>query len=138
MRLRRTAAVTAALLTLALGSCGEDETPASQDAPVDTSTTEPADGSATDPGDGENPFEALSEVEIPLDTIGTAVETAMGSVTGYSVDDDTLRLDVDGNLEADFASDCQIISMVAGSVDLPEGSTIVLRYSDGEQSCEAL
>lgn len=126
---RTTLGVAAALTTLALTGCGGDDAGGGASPEVDTAVDSTSSG---DSGDAE----PRGPISVGLDTLGYAIEAVMGNVEGYEVDGSTLRIRIGEDFDEYLSSECTIISTVAASTDVPDGSTIELEYDDGVQPCE--
>lgn len=119
-----TLGIAAALTALVLAGCGgDDDAGGGSSSPSGT-------GSGTDTGSGSDPA-SLSDVEIGLDTLGYAIEAAMGNVDGYEVDGSTLRIQINDDYDEYLSSECTIIETVAASTDLPADAVVELEYDDG-------
>ncbi|MGY6499894.1 MAG: hypothetical protein ACXIVQ_03210 [Acidimicrobiales bacterium] len=128
-------------LVMGVAACGDDDgdASASGDAPSGAST-DASGGGGSDDGDGELPdgmpplLGGDERISTGLDTLAYALGVAMSdSVVDYDVDGNTLRLQV-VEPSTEFSMHCMIIGMSAGSLDLPEDSTIIVVFSDGEET----
>ncbi|MEG9227533.1 hypothetical protein [Aeromicrobium sp. Sec7.5] len=125
---RTTLGIAAALTALVLAGCGGDD-----DAGGGSS---PQSGTGSG-GDSGSDTASLSDVEIGLDTLGYAIEAAMGNVDGYEVDGSTLRIQINDDYDEYLSSECLIIETVAGSTGLPPDAEVELEYDDGTTtSCD--
>lgn len=125
---RTTLGVAAALTTLALTGCGGDDAGGGASPEVDTAVdSAPSGGSETALPGG---------FSVGLDTLGYAIEAVMGNVEGYEVDGSTLRIRIGEDFDDYLSAECTIISTVAASTDVPDGSSIELEYDNGVQPCE--
>ncbi|EFQ81908.1 hypothetical protein HMPREF0063_12920 [Aeromicrobium marinum DSM 15272] len=109
------------LLALTLAACGDDPV----DVPVASDTSESG---------GAGAPTSLGDIDTGLDTLGFALETAMGNVAGYSVDGTTLKIRVEESSE--LSSACLIISTVVSSLTVPDGTSVEVEFDDGTEVCD--
>lgn len=129
MRMTPLAPVAVLLVLTACG--GQDPDPAAAADP----TVGAADAPAAPGASLEDAMEDMSP-ESRLDVLGTAVESVLDGVDGYSVDGATITFDLSTRQHDELSSDCVIISTAAGAVDPLEDARIVLSYANAAVECD--
>lgn len=130
MRMTPLAPVAVLLVLTACGGQDPDPVAAAPDPAVGAADAPAAPGTSL-----EDAMEDMSP-ESKLDVLGTAVESVLDGVDGYSVDGSTITFDLGTQQNDELSSDCTIISTAAGAVDPPSDARIVLSYANADVECD--